>query len=202
MRPRHSHAIHGRFVPTEKTEVQSDNGQFEYLRTDPFWPDDFPAGVAALEHRESVVAVGHVVASLQRGYEHRVAARCWRGQSKGVSPQVLEFACGVFLRKGRGMRPRHSHAIHGRFVPTEKTQVQSDNGQFEYLRTDPFRRGLRKGRGMRPRHSHAIHGRFVPTEKTQVQSDNGQFEYLRTDPFRGPRRRRAGSKAVLSRVKT
>jgi hypothetical protein len=35
-------------------------------------------GVAALEHRESVVAVGHLVAPLQRGYRHRAAARCWR----------------------------------------------------------------------------------------------------------------------------
>jgi len=36
-----------------------------------FLQDDFPAGVAALEHRESVVAVGHLVALLQRGYRHR-----------------------------------------------------------------------------------------------------------------------------------
>jgi hypothetical protein len=32
-------------------------------------PDDCPAGVAALEHRESVAAVGHVVAPLHRGYD-------------------------------------------------------------------------------------------------------------------------------------
>ena len=34
----------------------------------PFLPDDCLAGVAALEPRESVAAIGHVVAPLQRGY--------------------------------------------------------------------------------------------------------------------------------------
>jgi hypothetical protein len=33
-----------------------------------FLVDGSSAGVAALEHRESVAAVGHVVAPLQRGY--------------------------------------------------------------------------------------------------------------------------------------
>ena len=32
-----------------------------------FSHDDYPTGVAALEYRENVVAVGHVNASLQRG---------------------------------------------------------------------------------------------------------------------------------------
>ena len=34
----------------------------------PLGNDDCPTGVAALEHRESVVAIGHVVAPLQRSY--------------------------------------------------------------------------------------------------------------------------------------
>jgi len=53
---------------------------------------DCPTRVAALEHRESVVAVGHVVASLQRGYVSTDAAKGYISPWDRVAGRPAEVA--------------------------------------------------------------------------------------------------------------
>jgi hypothetical protein len=116
-------------------------------------------GVAALEHRESVAAVGHVVAPLQRGYVPP-PPRSWRGQSSGSA-----FASA---RNGKPFR-YPGRRLSRRADP--KTRMRP--GQKRRLKWTGQRRARSAGCPTLNFH-HAVNHHGQPEEETPPEDEQAQ----------------------------
>jgi len=89
---------------------------------------DYPVGVAALEHRESVVTAGHVVAPLQRGYIQPPCVGCYVRTDLRIRRGCAErgHSCPqYFLRSVAALEHRESvAAINHVVAPLQRGYIQ------------------------------------------------------------------------------